>query len=136
MLRCVSDQRPDRATLVLGPLLRYVGTTMATVWVEASAACTVEVLGHSARTFQVHGHHYALVVIDGLTPDTVAPYDVRLDGVVVWPVEDGRPPSAIHTRDNERQARLVFGSCRVMAPSVPPYTLPPDQHKDGMGVDA
>lgn len=109
---------------------------MATVWVETSASCTVEVLGHSAPTFQVHGHHYAIVVVDGLTPGTVTPYGVRLGGDVVWPIDDGRPPSAIHTRESERQARLIFGSCRVMAPSTLPYTLPPDEHQEGMGVDA
>ena len=54
--------------LVLGPLLRYVGEREATVWVETDAPCEVEVLGHTARTFQVHRHHYALVVIEGLEP--------------------------------------------------------------------
>ena len=39
--------------LVLGPLLRYTGTTSATVWVETSAPCEVEVLGQRARTFTV-----------------------------------------------------------------------------------
>ena len=48
------------ARLVLGPLLRHVSAMSATVWVEADAPCTVEVLGHSARTFAVSGHHYAL----------------------------------------------------------------------------
>ena len=32
------------AGLILGPLLRYVGETEATVWVETDAPCTVEVL--------------------------------------------------------------------------------------------
>ncbi|MFL6100301.1 MAG: alkaline phosphatase D family protein [Actinomycetales bacterium] len=132
----MSNQRPEPATLVLGPLLRYVGTTTATVWVKTSAPATVEVLGHRAQTFTVHGHHYALVVIEDLTPGTVTPYDVRLGDRRVWPVDGARPQCAIHTRHHERRARLVFGSCRVMAPSVPPYTLPPDQHKEGMGVDA
>jgi PhoD-like phosphatase len=136
MLRCVSDQRPEQPGLVLGPLLRYVGTTTATVWVETSRTAGLEVLGHQARTFQAHGHHYALVVIDGLTPGTVTPYEVRLDGELVWPPQDGRPPPAIHTRENERQALLAFGSCRVMAPDQPPYTLSPEENKDGMGVDA
>jgi hypothetical protein len=66
--------------LRLGPLLRYVDETRATVWVETSSACTVEVLGHTAPTWSVHGHHYALVLIDELEPDSVTPYDVRLDG--------------------------------------------------------
>ena len=34
--------------LVLGPLLRYVGETAATIWVETDRACQVEILGHQA----------------------------------------------------------------------------------------
>ncbi len=56
--------------LVLGPLLRYVSETEATVWVESDAPCEVVVLDHSARTFEVEGHHYALVRIEGLSPGT------------------------------------------------------------------
>jgi hypothetical protein len=136
MLPTVDGEASGRCDLVLGPILRYVGTTTATVWVETSGPAVVEVLGHQARTFQVHGHHYALVVVDELSPATVTPYDVRLDGELVWPVGDSRPPPAIHTREGERQARLVFGSCRVVAPNTPPYTLSPDEHPEGMGVDA
>ena len=66
--------------IVVGPLLRYVGTTTATVWVETDRAAVVEVLGHEARTFHVLGHHYALVVLEDLEPGSVTPYDVRLDG--------------------------------------------------------
>ena len=39
------------ASLVLGPLLRYVGDNGATVWVETDRACTVEVLGCASPTF-------------------------------------------------------------------------------------
>ena len=46
--------------LTLGPLLRYAGESDATVWVETEAACEVEVLGHTASTFEIEGHHYAL----------------------------------------------------------------------------
>jgi hypothetical protein len=124
------------ATLVLGPLLRYVGTTQATVWVETDAPCEVAVLGAHRRTFCVEGHHYALVLIDGLTPGTTTRYEVRLDGEMVWPPADGRPPSQIVTRHGERQARLVFGSCRVGAPQRPPFTLPPTDDQRGFGIDA
>jgi hypothetical protein len=126
----------DQARLVLGPLLRYVGTTTATVWVETDARAVVEVLGHRASTFNVLNHHYALVLIEDLEPGTINPYDVRLDGHVVWPPPDGRPSPAVRTREGERQARLVFGSCRVGAPERPPYTLPPSDHPKGLGVDA
>src|SRR2546425_66795 len=58
---------PSRmARLLLGPILRHVGETDATVWVETDQPCTVAVLGCRARTFQVSGHHYALVRVEGL----------------------------------------------------------------------
>jgi hypothetical protein len=131
-----SDEHSRQACLVLGPLLRYVGTETATVWVETDVPCVVEVLGHRARTFHVEGHHYALVLIENLEPGTIHPYQVRLDSHVVWPPSDGRPHPGIHTREGERQARLVFGSCRVGAPERPPYTHAPTDHAEGLGVDA
>jgi hypothetical protein len=94
-------------------MLRYAGSESATFWVETSAPCEVEILGRRTSTFAVDGHHYALLLVDDLTPDSVTPYDVRLDGELVWPPDDGRPQPVVHTRNNERHARLVFGSCRV-----------------------
>jgi hypothetical protein len=134
------DGQSERAAfhpqLVLGPLLRYVGRTEATVWVETDRPCDVEILGHRARTFEVSRHHYALVPMSDLAEGAVMEYEVRLDGQIVWPVPGGEhPPSTIHTRQGEDHARLVFGSCRVGAPQRPPYTLPPD-HEHGFGVDA
>ena len=83
---------------MLGPLLRYAGDTAATVWVETDRACQVEVLGRRAQTFEVAGHHYGLVVIDGLEPGTRQEYQVALDGAVRWP-EPGSafPPSVLRT---------------------------------------
>jgi PhoD-like phosphatase len=124
------------ANLLVGPLLRYVGSTQATVWVETDAPCEVTVLGRAERTFHVESHHYALVVIDDLEPATATPYDVRLDGQQVWPPDDGRPASTIYTRNHERQARLVFGSCRVGAPEQLPYTLSVSEDPKGVGIDA
>ena len=124
------------SSLVLGPLLRYAGTTTATVWVETDSASEVEVLGRRASTFEIEGHHYALVVVDGLEPESTIPYEVRLDGAVVWPPADGRPPCAIRTRHGERRANLVYGSCRVGAPERPPYTSLPSEDPLGVGVDA
>ena len=66
--------------LLLGPLLRYQDSSSATVWVEVSAPAVVGVLGTTTRTFTVCGRHYALVIIEGLEPDTVYEYQVRLDG--------------------------------------------------------
>jgi hypothetical protein len=122
--------------LVLGPLLRYTGSTQATVWVETDSPCEVAVLDARQATFCVEGHHYALAVLSDLDEGSVRPYEVHLDGQRVWPPDDGRPPSTIHTREHERHARLVFGSCRVGDPERPPYTLAPSEHELGFGVDA
>src|SRR4051794_40809696 len=112
----------DGPYLVTGPLLRYVGSTCATVWVETDRPCTVEVLGHQASTWGVHGHHYALVVVEGLRPGTQTAYTVRLDGDRVWP-EPGSsyPPSVVRTLGDDRRLRLAFGSCRRAAAVDPPH---------------
>jgi hypothetical protein len=106
------ETTPAPAELVLGPLLRYAGTESATFWVETSGPCEVEILGHRSSTFAVEGHHYALILVDDLTPGEITPYDVRLDGAEVWPPPDGRPRPVVRTRNNEPRARLAFGSCR------------------------
>jgi hypothetical protein len=101
--------------LVLGPLLRRTSDTAASIWVETDRPCEVRVLDSVSPTFTVHGHHYALVEVDGLSPGSTTPYDVALDGETVWP-EPGSPfpPSRIRTLDPNRPLRLAFGSCRVM----------------------
>jgi phosphodiesterase/alkaline phosphatase D-like protein len=109
--------------LVLGPLLRHVGARDATIWVETSAACDVEVRAGTAtatdRTFHVAGHHYAIVALDGLEPGSSTPYEVLLDGERVWPTDSPgdsrRPPSRIRTLDPGQPLRLAFGSCREPA---------------------
>jgi PhoD-like phosphatase len=122
--------------LVLGPLLRYAGTESATFWVETSAPCEVEILGHRMPTFAIEGHHYALVLVDDLLPDSRTPYEVRLDGELAWPPDDGRPQPVVHTRNDERRARLVFGSCRVgHAQPVNLGRTWPDDVK-ALGIDA
>jgi len=115
-----TEHRPGTAELVLGPLLRYAGTESATFWVETSEACEVEVLGHRSKTFAVEGHHFALILVDDLEPASVVTYDVRLNGRLVWPPDDGRPAPAVHTRSDERRVRLAFGSCRVGDPQPSP----------------
>ena len=69
------EERPA-AELVLGPMLRYAGTESASFWVEVSAECEVEILGHRASTFEVEGHHYALLVVSDLTPARVTSLSV------------------------------------------------------------
>ena len=128
---------PVAPRLVLGPVLRYVSETEATVWVEVDRPCEVEVLDHRARTFSVCGHHYALVPIDGLEPGSTTPYEVALDGDRVWPEPDGPyPPSVIRTPRQGEPLRLLFGSCRVSVPHEEPYTLPKDDDPRGRELDA
>ena len=106
--------------LVLGPLLRYVSETEATIWVETDRACRVEILGHQARTFEVSGHHYALVVIRDLEPGAAYEYQVALDGAVRWPEPDSEfPPSVLRTTGPDRPFRLAYGSCRIAELPVP-----------------
>ncbi|MFG2029760.1 alkaline phosphatase D family protein [Streptomyces sp. NPDC048825] len=123
------------ARLRLGPLLRYVDGSSATVWVEASRPCTAEVrcadgAGGETRTFQIAGHHYALIPVTGLTPGTSTAYEVRLDGTTVWPLPGSPfPPSLIHAPAYDHApVRVAFGSCR--------WAAPPADEKDPVGPDA
>ena len=123
--------------LVLGPMIRYLDETQATIWVETDGPCEVEVLARRERTFCVNGHHYALVPVTGLEPGRTYPYEVRLDGEPRWP-EPGSdlPPSTIRTIDPEQRLKIVFGSCRVAVPHREPWNLSRDEHECGREVDA
>jgi hypothetical protein len=123
--------------LTLGPLLRYAGETDATVWVETDSACEVEILGHKMRTFEIEGHHYALVQITDLEPGNAYEYEVSLDGEKVWPDRAGDfPPCVIRTISPDGRLNLSYGSCRVSVPHEAPHTLLADAHKDGHERDA
>ncbi len=109
-------------------MLRYVDHDQATVWVETARPATVTVSAVSATdpadrhvtrepTWTVHGHHYALVQLTQLRPDTVYPYTVHLDDQAVWPEPSSPyPPSVIRTLGHHASLRLAFGSCRRTAP--------------------
>jgi hypothetical protein len=121
---------------VLGPLLRRVDDRSATIWLESSDPAAVSILGVDTRTFTVCGHHYALVIVDGLEPGSVHEYDVRLDGALVWPEPDTTfPPSVIRVDGPGHDARVLIGSCRAAAPHEPPYTLERMLDKEGRGID-
>lgn len=120
------------AGLRLGPLLRHTGDSSATVWVETSRPCTTEVrcadgARGSAATFQIAGHHYALVEVTGLTAGTSTAYEVILDGTRVWPLPDA-PPSEIRLTGRDGPVRVAFGSCR--------WAAPPAGEPDPVGPDA
>ncbi|GGZ11280.1 alkaline phosphatase D family protein [Streptomyces poonensis] len=121
--------------LRLGPLLRYADGDSATVWIETSRPCTAEVrcadgARGDTRTFQIAGHHYALIPVTGLTPGAATAYEVLLDGAPVWPLPDSPfPPATIRTPDGDRDGvRVAFGSCR--------WAAPPAYEKDPVGPDA
>ena len=118
--------------LVLGPVLRHVGQTTAQVWVQTDGPATVRVLGCEAATFEVKGHHFALVSVTGLTPDGRTPYEVHVDGELAWPPATSPfPASVIRTRGPESDGsnRIIFGSCR--------YAKVPDTKlATKLGIDA
>ena len=104
--------------LRLGPVLRHVTETSATIWVETNAPGRVTVtagdLSASADTFEVHGHHYALCDLTGLLPGRAVEYRVSVDGTPVWPEAGSpHPPSLLRTPDPSAPQRLLFGSCRT-----------------------
>ncbi|WP_457190128.1 alkaline phosphatase D family protein [Nocardioides sp. P5_E3] len=104
--------------LLLGPLLRYVDETSATIWVETAAPAAVTVTrgaaSATAQTFVVHGHHYALVELDGLEPGTTEAYSLAIDDDRVWPPAGSPfPDPVIATLEAGRPLHLSFGSCRT-----------------------
>jgi hypothetical protein len=120
--------------LVLGPLLRFVGEHDASVWVETAAPARVTVAADGrawhAASFVVEGHHYALVLLDGLEPGRTYDYTVSVDDEQVWPpAGSDLPPSSIATLDHTRPTLLAFGSCRTSVPHDA-------EHHASHGVDA
>jgi len=102
-------------------MMRYVDETSASIWVETRSDSRVTVRAGqqswAARTFAVHGHHYALVEADGIEPGTVLPYTLEIDGEHVWPEPaTGFPPPVIATLKPGKPLRLAYGSCRTSVP--------------------
>jgi hypothetical protein len=117
-------------SLVLGPLLRRVVGTTATVWVQTARPATVEVHAGpargAARTFLAFERHYALVIVDGLPPGEATPYQIVIDGKTAWPPTGyAFPHPVIRTRTEGDPVLLVFGSCRQAVPNTT-EGLPPD----------
>ena len=125
------------AELILGPMLRYVGEKCAVFWVETDSPCQVTVLSTTERTFQVEGHHFGLLRVEGLECGESYEYTVELDGERRWPLEDSElPPSRFRTYPKKEALQIAFGSCRVAVPNEPPYTLKKDQDDRGRELDA
>jgi hypothetical protein len=107
------------------------------VWVEADGPCEVEILGAAERTFEVEGHHFALVHVTGLPAEGNVPYEVAFDGERVWPPPDWQwPSSCVRTVADDHGLRISFGSCRCAYPDEPPWTLSKDEDPEGRGHDA
>ncbi len=124
------------AELLLGPMLRFVDETSATIWMETDEAGTVQILGFSTTTFTVKDRHYALVMIEDLQPGSENEYSVEFNGHVLWPDEAAsHPMSVIRTPASDRAVSVLVGSCRAAAPHEPPYTLELAFNEDGRGVD-
>ena len=101
--------------------MRYVDDVSASIWFETREAGQIVVTAAgrswSARTFAVHAHHYALVHVDGLQPNTTLPYTVEFDGRPVWPdSKSSFPASTISTLGGGHPFRMSFGSCRTSVP--------------------
>jgi hypothetical protein len=99
-------------------MVRYTDETCASVWVETAVDAEVSVLAEDrewrTRTFAVHGHHYALVELDGLTPGSALPYRVQVNGEAAWPEADSQlPDPVIATLSPSRRLRMAWGSCRT-----------------------
>ncbi len=99
-------------------MLRHTDETSASVWVETAEEAVVAVRADdrewTSRTFIVHGHHYALVEVDGLAPGSVLPYRVFVNGEGVWPeVDSPLPHPVIATLSPQRRLRMAWGSCRT-----------------------
>jgi hypothetical protein len=102
-------------------MMRYVDETSASIWVETRTTARVSVRADGrvweTGTFAVHGHHYALVELDGREPGTVTPYTLEIDGSRVWPEPGpGFPPPKIATLKPGKPLRMAFGSCRTSVP--------------------
>jgi hypothetical protein len=107
------------------------------VWVETDGPCEVEILGATERTFEVGGHHFALVHITGLPPEGATPYEVAVDGERAWPPPgDDWPASCVRTVADDHGLRICFGSCRCSYPNEPPWTLTKDEDERGREHDA
>ncbi|MCV7368432.1 alkaline phosphatase D family protein [Mycolicibacterium duvalii] len=114
-----------------------MGHTEATVFVECDGPCQVEVLGRTADTFEIDGHHFAVVCVEDLDPDREHPYQVHLDGRPAWPPPDYEfPQPRIRLIRDDGRLRLLFGSCRASGPHRPPDTHQRWWHKKGKGIDA
>ena len=102
--------------------MRYVDETSASIWVETRTAARVAVRAGGrdweARTFAVHGHHYALVEAgrtgagNGARPTPWKSTEHRSGPNPM----SGFPPPVIATLKPGKPLRMAYGSCRTSVP--------------------
>ncbi len=115
------DGVPD---ILVGPVQRFRGAGgEATVFLELSAACEVELRAGGddpvttrARTWELRGHHYVLLMVSGLPDDRAVPYEVWLGDTLVWPDPARDHPPSVFAPPADHRLRLSFGSCRELGP--------------------
>ena len=104
------------ASLVLGPLLRHVAPTTATVWVETDAAAEVGVLGHTAAPSRSRGTTTRWSSSAAWSPAR-GPVHAAPGRRAGWPPPGHEfPPSRIRTPSDDDEIRIVAGSCRYATP--------------------
>ncbi|PYE19112.1 PhoD-like phosphatase [Williamsia limnetica] len=109
----------ESPALVLGPILRFVDTTRATVWVETDRECAVEVTASTGQsgmeqTWEVKGHHFAIVQLINLPSGALIDYSVTLSaaadvGEASVTVRSG---GRLRTAAVDEPVTVAFGSCR------------------------
>lgn len=117
----MTSEHMTNEPILLGPMTRYAGEDVATVWAQTRDAGEMTVrIGErawSTRTFGAHDHHYALLVLDGLEPGQVYEYTVEVNGEHAWPQPDSPfPAPVVKTLQADRPTKMAFGSCRTSAP--------------------
>ena len=121
--------------LVLGPLLRHVGThgrdrlgrdRQPLRRSRSSAAASGPGPSRATTT--------RWSCVEGLAPGTSTPYDVRLDGEVVWPPLDCDAPAVAHPHPGRRAARCGSRSAPAATPRRPRST--DDSNFDADALDA
>ncbi|SIS22376.1 DUF7800 domain-containing protein [Williamsia sterculiae] len=115
----MNDPSDVAPSLILGPIVRYVDEHRATMWFETSRPATVVVSTATAaaveeQTWDVHGHHYAMLILEGLPAGTEVSYavDLRCGEITqrVWP--EAGDSAVIATLSTSTPVRMAFGSCR------------------------
>ena len=103
--------------LLLGPLLRYVSETEATIWVETSERLRGRGAGAPRADLRRRRPPLRAGPRRGARAGGFYEYEVALDGEQRWPPPDSDlPPSAIRTFEPGKPLDVCFGSCRVAAP--------------------